>query len=641
MIDAQTTELIKSKMDIYEVVSDFVSLKRSGQNYKAKSPFTQEKTPSFFVVPSKQIFKCFSTGKGGDALTFIMEVEGVSYPEALRWMANKYGIEIQEREFTDNQAAEFNARESLYILLNQAKEFYKDKLWNDEEGKAIGLSYFKERGFSEETIQNFDLGYSLDVWDAFYQDAIKKGYTDEQLEKAGLLIKNEEKKYDRFRGRVIFPIHNISGRVIAFGARILKEDKKQPKYINSPETEVYHKSHVLYGIFQAKQDIRLQDTCYLVEGYTDVISMHQAGVKNVVASSGTSLTEDQIRLISRYTNNITVLYDGDNAGIKASLRGIDMILEGGLNVRAVVFPDGEDPDSFSRKVGEAEFKKYLKHSSQDFIAFKVGLFAKEAGNDPIKRAETIREIVESISKIPDAIKRSVYVKEAADLLKMDEQVLISEQNKILIKASRDKNHTAKEDIPQLDETPSTLPEKEILSHKDVHTAKLKGFEKSVLKYLLVYGDHVLEEECLLCDYLLNELSDFQFMDTVSRQVFESYRDYLNTHKSPPNHHFFLESPDAQLKSFVAELFINRYEISDFWFSKFKIHIPTDVELLAYIAHKLIASVKYQVLVILLDQAKQELKQAGSAAEEMQALEVVQEIIKHKKQLGNELGIVVG
>ena len=369
---------IKNRIDIVDVIGDFVTLKKVGGNYRALSPFTNEKTPSFYVSPSKEIYKCFSTGKGGDAISFVMEVEGISYIEALKYLATKYGIEIQEEELTDEQIKAQNERESLFIVLNFASEYFQDLLHKSDEGKSIGLSYFKERGFTEATIKKFDLGYTLDVWDGLLKAAKERGHTEAMLEKAGLILtsEKEQKKYDRFRGRVIFPIHNVAGKVIAFGARTLRSDKKQPKYLNSPETEVYHKSNIVYGLFQARQAIRNADLCFLVEGYTDVISLHQSGVENVVSSSGTSLTKEQISLISRYTKNITVLYDGDSAGIKASFRGIDMILENDLDVKAVVFPEGEDPDSYSRSMSSEAFQQYLEDNAQDFITFKTNVLTE-------------------------------------------------------------------------------------------------------------------------------------------------------------------------------------------------------------------------------------------------------------------------
>ncbi|ARK09653.1 DNA primase [Fibrivirga algicola] len=434
-IPEETVERIRQAAEIVEVVGDFVSLKRRGSNYIACCPFHNEKSPSFNVNPARQIYKCFGCGKAGDSVRFIMDVENLGYGEALRYLAKKYNIEIEEQEVTPEEQLKHTERESLYIVLNYAKTFFQDHLLKSEEGRGIGLSYFRERGFSDPTIAAFDLGYSPDQWDALLKDAQTKGYNPELLNKAGLTVTREEsgKIFDRFRGRVMFPIHNVSGRVIAFGARILKPDPKAPKYLNSPETEAYHKSQVLYGIFQAKQTIRQEDVCYLTEGYTDVISLHQAGIKNVVASSGTSLTIEQIRLISRFTQNVTILYDGDAAGVKAALRGLDMVLEEGLNVSVATFPNGDDPDSYVRKVGAEAFKAYLSQYTQDFIAFKTAALLKDAGDNPFKRAEVITEIVGSITRIPDPIKRQVFFQSTARQLSVDEQTLISESNRLLRK----------------------------------------------------------------------------------------------------------------------------------------------------------------------------------------------------------------
>lgn len=415
-LSPKTIQEVQDRAEIEEVVGDYVPLKKKGQNMWACCPFHDEKTPSFSVAPNKGIYKCFGCGKAGDSIQFIMDLEGLNFPEAIRQLADKYGIEIEETESSPEQQEAYNERESLYIVLNFATEYFKDLLHNHPQGKSIGLSYFKERGFSNATIAEFDLGFTLDQWDGLIKAAKAAGHSEELLEKAGLIIKKEDKTYDRFRNRVIFPIHSISGKPIAFGARILINDKKQPKYINSPETDVYHKSEVLYGIAQAKKSIRDKENCYLVEGYTDVISLHQSGVENVVASSGTSLTTQQIKLIGRYAQNVTVLFDGDAAGLKAAMRGIDLILEGGLNVKVVIFPDGEDPDSYSQKMGDEAFKTFLTENAKDFIRFKSDLLLEETKKDPIKKAETIQDIVRSISKIPDPVKRAIYIKEWSDVL---------------------------------------------------------------------------------------------------------------------------------------------------------------------------------------------------------------------------------
>src|ERR1700710_2349174 len=439
MITKPTIDRIMEAIDIVDVVGEFVQLKKRGANYVGLSPFANERTPSFTVSPAKGIFKDFSSGKGGSAITFLMELEKFTYPEALRWLAKKYGIEVEETVDPTENKEEAQRRESLMIVTAYAAKFFHESLLNTDEGKNIGLSYFMERGFSNETIRKFELGYSPDQWEAFTGQAIREGYQQEFLVESGLSVKRDNGTlYDRYRGRVMFPIHNFTGRVIAFGGRTLKSDKNVPKYVNSPESEIYHKSNVLYGLYFAKKAIREEDNCYLVEGYADVISVHQAGIENVVASSGTSLTVEQIRLIGRLTKNITILYDGDAAGIKASLRGLDLILEEGLNVKVVLFPDGHDPDSYVRLLGSTGFKNYIEQNKQDFILYKTNILLKEAGKDPIRRAEVIREVVESIAKIPDSIKASVFIKECSHIMQIDERALLSELNKMrLAKAKKD------------------------------------------------------------------------------------------------------------------------------------------------------------------------------------------------------------
>ena len=435
MITRQTKDTILETARIEEVVGEFVSLKKRGSNLLGLCPFHNEKTPSFTVSPAKGFYKCFGCGKAGDSVTFIMEHEHLTFPEALRYLAGKYNITIEEQEPSPQDVEEKNNRESLFIVSAFAQKFYTDNMWETEEGKAIGLAYFRERGFTDEVMHKFQLGFAPDQWNALTIAAMAGGYKMEFLEQTGLTINNEGKQYDRFRGRVMFPIHNLTGRVIGFGARILKVDPKSPKYLNSPESEIYHKSNVLYGIAFAKKIIVQNDECFLVEGYTDVLSLHQAGIENVVASSGTSLTIEQTRLISRYTKNVTVLYDGDTAGIKASLRGFDIILEEGLNVRVLLFPEGDDPDSFSRKVSSVELKEYIKKNAVDFITFKTKLLLNEAANDPIKRAGLIKDIVASIAIVPDVIQRSIYIRQTSALMEINEQVLLQEMNKLMRKAS--------------------------------------------------------------------------------------------------------------------------------------------------------------------------------------------------------------
>jgi len=427
VIPKETIDEIFQTARVEEVIGDFVQMKKSGSNYKAKSPFVDEKTPSFMISPAKQIWKCFSSGKGGNVVTFLMEAEHMSYPEALRWLADKYNIEIKEdKKRTPEEIQSQSIRENLAVVNEFAKNHFIRNLTESEQGKAIGLSYFIERGFREDTIKKFDLGYCLDESKGFTDAALAKGYKLEYLEKAGLTKSKDGRQFDFYRGRVIFPIHSIAGKVLGFGGRTLKADKKIAKYYNSPETELYNKSKILYGLFYAKGAIIKYDSCYLVEGYTDVISMHQSGVENVVASSGTSLTEGQINLIKRYSENITILYDGDAAGIKASFRGIDMILSHGMNVKVVLFPDGEDPDSYAKSHSTEEVKTYIEDSAKDFIVFKSDVLLKDAGNDPIKKASLIGDIVKSISLIPDSIKQQIYIKECSKIFDISEQILMTE-----------------------------------------------------------------------------------------------------------------------------------------------------------------------------------------------------------------------
>ncbi len=426
MISRETIDKIFETSRIEEVIGDFVTLKKSGSNYKGLSPFSSERTPSFMVSPAKQIFKDFSSGKGGNVVNFLMEHEHYTYPEALKYLAKKYNIEIEETGQTDEQKAQRTERESLFLVNDFANKYFQNQLWETKEGKAIGLSYFHERGFTDETIKTFQLGYSPEDWEAFTKQALTESYKLDYLVKTGLTAQKGERNYDRFRGRVMFPILSNTGRVLGFGGRTLQSDAKTAKYLNSPESEVYHKSKTLYGLFQSKNELSREDSCLLVEGYTDVISLHQAGVRNVVASSGTALTKEQITLIKRYTQNIVILYDGDPAGIKASLRGIDMILQEGLNVQVLLFPEGEDPDSYARKVSAIEFKEYIADEKQDFLRYKAKLLLKEAGNNPLEKSKAARDIVESIAIIPDALQRNAYVQECASVLQMDEKVLFAE-----------------------------------------------------------------------------------------------------------------------------------------------------------------------------------------------------------------------
>lgn len=639
MISPSTIDEIRSRMDIVEVVSDYVFLKRAGANYKALSPFTQEKTPSFVVSPSKQIYKCFSTGKGGDAIGFVMEIDGLSYVEALRHLAKKYNVEIQEEKNTDEEQLKQTERESLYIILNFAKEYFKKLLWEDEEGLAIGMAYYKERGFSEETIKTFELGYSLDKWDGLIEAAKKNSYNEELLEKAGLKIVKDNKAYDRFRGRVVFPIHNVSGKTIAFGARVLKNTENQPKYINSPETELYTKSKIVYGIFQAKQSIRLEDMCYLVEGYTDVISMHQCGIKNVVASSGTSLTDDQIKLVARYTSNITVLFDGDAAGIKASLRGIDMLLECGLNVRAVRFPAGEDPDSYSQKLSPSAYKHFLDQEAVDFIVFKTSLLAADSHKDPVKKAETIRDIVISIAKIPDPIKRTVYIKECSSLLQIDESILITEQNKILIREGKNKRGKVEQEIvEEIAKDVGYTPEQARLPLEEA----LEVQERECIRMLLNYADYTFDGEegnaIQFLPYFMQEFEDISFETEVYRQIFEMFQTNLAEGRLI-NGQYLIASTEGALKDTIIDIMAEKYELSEQWFSKFKIYVSKETDTLKKATYTGILRLKFRIVQKMIKANMEKLIEATDDAQSSEILEHHQQLKAIEVQIAKELGNV--
>ena len=568
MIPKETVDKIIEAARIEEVVGDFVTLKRRGTSLLGLCPFHNEKTPSFNVSVIKGIFKCFGCGKGGDSVRFIMDHEKAAYPDALRFLANKYGIEIAEVENSPEEQAVNNRRESLYIVSAWAAKFFHQQMLETNEGQSIGLSYFKERGFRDDIIKKFELGYSPDNWDAMYQKAISEGYNSQFLEETGLTIrKDNDKVYDRFRGRVMFPIHSFTGRVIGFGGRTLKSDKAVPKYVNSPESDIYHKSNVLYGLFFAKKAMRDEDNCYLVEGYADVLSVNQAGIENVVASSGTSLTVEQIRLIGRFTKNITILYDGDVAGIKASLRGLDMILEEGLNVKIVLFADGDDPDSYVQKFGSAAFKTYIEENKKDFILFKTSILLKDAGTDPIKKAGMIREVVESIAKIPDSIKASVFLRECSSILQIEERSLISELNKMRLgKAKKEYFAPRAEELPPADLFVDE-PEKGIDSDENQ--------EKEIVRLLLNYGHELVHwdgiTDTYIAPYVISNLSDVKFDNPDCSLIIQEYISKLEEGNLPSVQDFIKHS-NRQIADLVISLVSSPYMLSKNWFAKRKIYV---------------------------------------------------------------------
>ena len=626
-ISNTSLEEIKNLIDIEEVVSDFVSLKRKGQNLWACCPFHDEKTPSFSVSPSKGIYKCFGCGKAGDAIEFIKEIEGLDYIEAMRYLAKKYGVQLEETEVTPEILARQGLRESLFIILGFAKDYFHHLLLNHAEGKSIGLTYFKERGYNEQVVKQFELGYSLDQWDGLLREGIEKGHQKETLVAAGLLIEKDGKTYDRFRGRVIFPIHNITGKVVGFGARTLKSDQGA-KYINSPETEVYQKSKILYGLHQARHAIRQHDNCYLVEGYTDVISLHLSGVPNVVSSSGTSLTEDQIKLIKRYTNNITVLFDGDTAGIKASLRGIDMILAGGANVRVVEFPTGEDPDSYSRKLGTDQFKNFLQSRNRDFISYKTQLFLKEAADDPITRVETIKEVVRSISKIPDALQRAVYIKQCSGQLEVDESLLIRELNKIHLQDSggRQPVVSVPDMLPEAKSRPKDLPD------------TIAVQERESIRLLLNYGDHQLEEGLSLRQYFFAELEEVEFKTATYQQILGIIKSDLEQHGTVDTRRM-IDRASAEVKKEIIDLLSERYEISNLWMDRFSIYVPTEQEILSNVVFSNLIRLKYRIVKKLIAENREELRLA-EPDDQQKLLQVDVALKNSRNELAKQLGIIV-
>ena len=660
MIPKETVDRIFDTARIDEVVGEFVSLKKRGSNMIGLCPFHNEKTPSFNVSPARGIYKCFGCGKGGNSVNFVMEHEHITYPEALKWLAKKYNIEIEEEEQSTEQQLRDNERESLFLVSAFAQKHYTKNLYETEEGKAIGLSYFKERGFRPDIIEKFQLGYSPDTWKDLTDAAIAAGYKLEYLVKAGLTIQNEEDKekyFDRFKGRIIFPVHNPSGRVIAFGGRTLKTDKKIAKYINSPETEIYHKSNVLYGLYFAKKEIIAQDVCYLVEGYTDVTSMHQAGIENVVASSGTSLTVEQIRLIRRYTNNITILYDGDPAGIKASFRGIDLILEEGMNVRVLLFPDNDDPDSYSKKVSSEELKSFIKENTKDFIRFKTELLSADVQGDPIKKAGLIRDIVESIALIPDAITRSVFVKDCSRILDIEEVTLLNELNKF-----RQKNFQKKkeEHSRQKSEVPldanfvpdiSAKPEEKISLDQQTGT---KYQEREIIRLLLNYGQQPvraagedeegkpMEIEVTFADFLMNELEHdhLKFEEPAYDKILIEFKTHI-ANGNIPDLNYFVNYPEREISQVAIDLVSIPYQLSD-W-QKHEIYVTTESMILKRAALHAVHSIKLRSIELMINDRRKQIRELEDKKEfenmmivlsEMKALEDA------KKHFSSLLGRVV-
>lgn len=607
MIPKETIDLIFETARIDEVVGDFVQLKKRGVNMLGNCPFHDEKTPSFTVSPAKGIYKCFGCGKGGNSVNFVMDHEHFSYPEALKYLANKYNIFIEETVRTPEQEEAASERESMFIVSNLANDYFQDQLFNSSEGKAIGLSYFKERGYREETIKKFQLGYSPEKSDAFSSYALGEGYKIDFLEKTGLCIPKESKNYDRFRGRVMFPIHSLSGRVLGFGGRILKSNIKAAKYLNSPESDIYHKSKVLYGMYYAKNSIVKKDLCLLVEGYTDVISMHQTGIENVVASSGTSLTIEQIKLIKRFTNNITLLFDGDAAGLKAALRGVSLILQEGLNVKVVTFPEGEDPDSYSKKVSSEELEKYLSDEAKDFIEFKCSLLLEEAKNDPAKKASLIKDIASTIALIPDEIVRSVYAQSTAKILQIEEQLV---RNSIAqSRSGKSENNTASP-MQVVSSPKKTVGLKSITSDLE---------ELTLLRLLVLYGTYALhfeyetedgqEEETTIstAEFIISELQEdeIKFSKENYQCIYSEFVAHINSHAQILDVKHFVRHPNPQISQLTSELLSDKHLLSD-W-SKKEIFVPQETDKLKELVVEAIIRLKSKQVKLQIDQMLKQMK----------------------------------
>jgi DNA primase len=571
MIDRSTIERILDAAHIVDVVQEFVPLKKRGANFLGLCPFHNEKTPSFTVSPSKEIFKCFGCGKVGNSVNFVMEHEHLTYPEALKYLAKKYHIEIVEKELSQEEIDKQNERESLLVVTAYAARQFTENLFQTDEGISIGLTYFKERGFRQDTLKKFEVGYSFEKRDAFTRKALEDGYKQDFLVKTGLSIQHEERVFDRFSSRVMFPIHSLSGQVLGFGGRILKADPKSAKYLNSPESEIYHKSRILFGIYQARKSVTEKDRCYLVEGYTDVMSLHETGIENVVASSGTSLTQEQVRLIKRFTQNITILYDGDAAGIKASIRGIDIVLEEGMNVKIVLLPDGEDPDSYSKKTSNEEFTKYIRENETDFIRFKTRLLLAEANNDPVRKADLIRDVVKSIAVIPETITRTVYIKECSTLLEVAEPILYHEVNKLRQQKSfQDRNkYPGPEDLP--------VPPPVIV--KPVRQESVTSYsEKEITRLLLKFGDVEFErsvnkedgreEIVTIADYIVREIisDELVFDNPVCARIFADIRFHVE-HGLVTGDKQFVKHEDPEISSLSADLLSDSHELSRIWQEK--------------------------------------------------------------------------
>lgn len=654
-IPAHIIDEIISTARIEEVIGQYVNLKRAGSNLKGLSPFTDEKTPSFVVSPAKQIFKCFSTSKGGNVVSFLMEKEHYSYPEALKWLADKYNIELpEEKPLSPEEMAAVSERESLYIINEFTKNHFKKNLFETDEGQSIGLSYFLERGFRKDIVEKFDLGYCLNSGDDLTKNALQKGYKLSYLETVGVTKTKDDRSFDFYRGRVMFPIHSVTGRILGFGGRTLQNDKKIAKYFNSPESIIYNKSEILYGLYFAKGDIIKYDNCYLVEGYTDVISMHQAGIQNVVSSSGTSLTVEQIKLIRRYTNNVTILYDGDAAGIKASFRGIDLILEEGLTVQVVLFPDGDDPDSYAKKVSSEQLLSYIQQAKKDFISFKADMLLEENQNDPIKRVQLIHDMVHSIALIPDAVTRTIYSNDIASRFGVEKEIIIQEILKARSKTTLKSAGAEPAEISMIEQQiiqetnsqnfqPST---QNVGSTKDTSETTEDFVERDLIRILIQYGANAIEitdedglKEVSVAELVHHEITrdKLMFKNPVYHSVFQLIVEGLNKNELFKST-YFLRIENREIVSLVTEFETSAYDLSHNWLNKYNIDVSTELDKLKNAVLQSIYAFKITKIARLIDDIRLELHNPEITMERIEELLVDQVIYeKIKISLAEQLG----
>ncbi|MFB6305383.1 MAG: DNA primase [Flavobacteriales bacterium] len=662
MINKKTIDEILETAQIDEVIGEFVELKKSGANFKALSPFSEERTPSFMVAPSKQIFKCFSSGKGGNVVSFLMEHEQMTYPEALRFLAKKYNIEIEEDESEEEYDQNKSERESLYVLNSFAQQFFIEQMNKTDEGKSVALKYFKDRGYSKELMEKFKLGYCPDSWEYFTKSALEKGYQFEYLEKSGLTkVKenNRNRYYDFFRGRVIFPIHNLTGRTVGFGARTLRSDTKAPKYINTPENSIYDKSSLLYGMYLAKKEIGKLDLCYLVEGYTDVLAMHRSGIENVVATCGTSLTEKHAHLIRRYTNNVTILFDGDEAGIKASFRSIDIFLSKGMNVKVVLFPEKSDPDTFSMEKEPDEVKNFISKNAKDFIFFKANLLAEEAKGDPTRRASMAHEIVTSIAKVPDHILRSEYIRETAKQLELEEKALVSEVNKVRRKEYKKKHLNKDEDHDAITEEQKAPPQ-------GVYEDDITYQEKEIIHYLLNFGSREIElnekEEQIidkkgkkeksryeddrddksvrLDEYIIETLlvDEVTFENSTYNTILQEYKTLMKNNETPEITRFS-NHENENIRNTIADISSFPYEVSNKWHKKFRVFINKDEEKdkkLKLTVDKLLQTYQLKRVEKMLKEVQEEIKKEEEEDNILKIMERQKELLDYKYYFASQL-----